>query len=99
MKLNNGFQDRNTMIRELLNNGITEDEFIERFDEIMGFTGFKMFNPYNSVTGDLASLKRTEMPVVLERIYRMNTTKNKWANVKNISDKLRVFLKLKGEEI
>jgi len=35
----------------------------------------------------------------LNRIYRMNTTKNKWANINNISDKLKLFLALKGENI
>lgn len=93
------FQDKNSMIRSRLTSGITEEEFIEDFDELMGFIGFKFFVPHNPETNELASLKRSWMPSVLERIYRMNPTKNKWADINNLSDRLRVFLKLRNEEI
>jgi hypothetical protein len=93
------FQDKNSMIRSRLISGITEDEFIEDFDELMGFTGFQFFLPYDPTTKSLASLKRSWMPSVLERIHRMNPTKNKWADINNLSDNLRVFLKLRNEEI
>jgi hypothetical protein len=100
MASGNGFRDKNSMIRSSLEaGGITEDEFIEKFDEVMDFIGFRMFNPYNPQTGSLASLERVPMPAVLERIYRMNPTLNKWADINNLSDKLRVFLKLRNEEI
>ncbi len=87
------------MIRSKLQAGITEDQFIEEFDDIMGFTGFKFFSPYKPETEELASLKRSWMPMILERIHRMNPTANKWADINNISDKLRLFLKLRNEEI
>jgi len=89
----------NDEIRNMFINGITEDHFIENFNELIEFIGFKIFDPYNPETGSLASLKRTWMPSVLERLYRMNPIKNKWADINNISDRLRLFLKLKGEDI
>jgi hypothetical protein len=90
---------KNDEIRELLIKGITEEYFIENFDVLMDFIGFKIFNPYDPATKELASLKRSWMPSILERIYRMNPTRNKWADINNISESLKVFLKLKGEDV
>jgi hypothetical protein len=90
---------KNDEIRSLLISGITEEYFIENFDQLIDFIGFKIFNPYDPGTGALASLKRTWIPSVLERIHRMNPTKNKWADINSISDNLKLFLKLKGEDI
>jgi hypothetical protein len=83
----------------LFTSGITEDFFIENFEELMEYNGFKRFEPYDEVTKTLARLVRVDISDCLNRIYRMNTTKNKWANINNISDKLKLFLALKGENI
>lgn len=89
----------NDEIRSLLIGGITEDYFIQNFDDIIVFTGFNRFVPFGYETGSLAKLERVWITECLERIYRMNTTNNKWADISNISDNLKLFLKLRGEEI
>jgi hypothetical protein len=91
--------NKNGRIRQMLVNGITEDEFIERFEEIMEFIGFKFFNPADVKINKLASLDRMWMPSCLEKIYRMNPSKNNWANYEKISERLKLFLKLKGEDV
>jgi hypothetical protein len=92
--------DKNSQIRQMLINGLTEDEFIERFEEIMEFSGFKKFEPYTpGDNGHLARLVKVSMPEYLERIHRMNVTKNSWADINNISDRLKLFLSLRGENI
>jgi hypothetical protein len=91
--------NKNSKIREMLVNGITEDDFIEKFDELIEFIGFKFFDPAEPKIGKLAGLKRMWMPSCLEKIYTMNPTKNNWANYERISEKLKLFLKLKGEEV
>jgi hypothetical protein len=92
-------EDKNATIRSMLTNGITEDDFIENFEDIMSFVGFRFFEPADPEKGQLARLTRMWMPSCLEKIYRMNTTKNSWADYERLSDKLRTFLKLKQEEI
>ncbi len=91
--------NKNAKIRNIFSNGITEDEFIERFDELMEFIGFNRFVPYNEETKALANLEKIQMRERLEKIHRMNPTKNKWADINNISDKLKIFLKLKEEDL
>lgn len=93
----NGFVEKNAMIRQRLVDGITEDEFIQDFEEIMGFNGFKFFEPADRDSGKLARLTRMWMPSCLNKIYSMNASKNAWADEE--SDRLRAFLKLRGEEI
>jgi hypothetical protein len=88
----------NEEIRKLFTSGITEDFFIENFEELMEYNGFKRFEPYNEVTKTLARLVKADISDCLNRIYRMNI-KNKWADYKNMSDKLKLFLALKGENI
>jgi hypothetical protein len=88
----------NEEIRRLFTSGITEDFFIENFEELMEYNGFKRFEPYNEVTKTLARLVRADISDCLNRIYRMNI-KNSWADYKNMSDKLKLFLALKGENI
>jgi hypothetical protein len=88
----------NEEIRRLFTSGITEDFFIENFEELMEYNGFKRFEPYNEVTKTLARLVRVDISDCLNRIYRMNI-KSSWADYKNMSDKLKLFLALKGENI
>jgi len=88
----------NEEIRRLFTSGITEDFFIENFEELMEYNGFKRFEPYNEATKTLARLVRVDISDCLNRIYRMNI-KNSWADYKNMSDKLKLFLALKGENI
>jgi hypothetical protein len=96
---NDEFYNRNTMIRYRLEGGMTEEEFIGGFDEIMEFTGFSRFVPFDKETGSLARIERIGMAECLGRIHRMNASANKWADISSMSDKLRVFLKLRNEEI
>jgi hypothetical protein len=91
--------DKNAIIRERLTRGITEDEFIQDFEEIMDFIGFKFFSPADVKINKLASLKKMWMPSCLAKIHRMNPNVNKWANYDEISEKLKLFLKIKGEDV
>jgi hypothetical protein len=91
--------NKDDKIRQILVNGLTEDEFIEKYDEMIDFIGFKYFSPADLKTRKLASLEKMLMPSCLSKIYRMNPTKNSWANYDTISDKLKLFLSLKGEKL
>lgn len=99
-----GFMDKNAMIRQRLVSGITEDEFIEDFEEIMSFKGFMMLVPKDDdwrpnphVRNQPMRLQRMWMPSCLNKIHSMNPSRNAWAD--EVSDRLRAFLKLRGEEI
>jgi hypothetical protein len=98
-KFMNKIMNENAMVRERLVRGITEEEFIQDFEEIMGFSGFRFFEPNDKITGRLARLTRLSMPSCLNKIHSMNPTGNSWADYEKISDKLKAFLKLRGEEI
>lgn len=96
----NGFtaDKSNAIMRSMLTDGITEDDFIAHFDEIMKFSGFRMFQEEKPGV-HYARLVRMSMKECLDKIHRMNPTENSWAESSRISEKLKVFLKLMGEEI
>lgn len=76
---------------------ITEDMFMENYDRIrMIFSDPEMyFDPKEM------RLAERDEPVVnlLNKIYKFNKVENKWADPKNLSDKLKLFLQFKGEDI
>jgi len=69
--------------------GITEEEFIESFDDIR--------KEYNFVLEVSPESEQTLISDMLFDIYISNPSSNGWANNNNLSDKLKLFLKLKGE--
>jgi hypothetical protein len=96
----------NHKIRDIISKGMTEDYFIENFDELMNYRGFMRFaeknpnwKPNPHVRNRPVELERSPIKDCLSRIHRMNIVSNNWADIKSISDKLKLFLALKGENI
>jgi uncharacterized protein YggU (UPF0235/DUF167 family) len=68
--------------------GITEEEFIDNFDDIR--------DEYNLILEISPESKERIIKDMLFDIYISNPPRNGWAN-NEISDKLKLFIKLKGE--
>ena len=85
-------------LRALITAGISEEFFIENFDIISESILFKKFDPFKK-GHNLARLLRYDINTILTLIYDYNTISNSWAMPENISNTLKLFLKLQGEEI
>jgi uncharacterized protein YggU (UPF0235/DUF167 family) len=68
--------------------GITEEEFIDNFDDIR--------EEYNLILEVSPESEQRLIKDMLFDIHISNPSKNGWAN-DELSDKLKLFLKLKGE--
>jgi hypothetical protein len=80
--------------------GMTEEEFIEEYVFIRKFYARDIDFSILAFSGvpeeDQTS---TNIKEILHDIYISNPRKNAWANTRNLSDKLRTFLTLRGDII
>jgi hypothetical protein len=90
-------KDRQITIFEKFNDGITEEEFIEMFEEIQNaYTS--SYPVFSYSTGKLENRVETDsLFSILDDVYMSNPEKNKWCLVENMSESLKLFLKLNGE--
>jgi predicted acetyltransferase len=80
--------------------GMTEAEFIDRYDDVRNFYSKEIdFSIIGFARVPVEKQISTEIYEILNDIYVSNKQKNSWASRENWSEELRLFLKLKGENI
>jgi hypothetical protein len=90
-------KDNQIGIFDRFSNGITEEEFIEMFEEVQHIYT-SSYPVFSYSTGKLEDRVETDsMFSILDDIYMSNPEKNKWCLVENMSETMKLFLKLNGE--
>jgi hypothetical protein len=84
-------------IMKLSSDGLTEEEFIENFNQILEAYSipYLVFSQKNLRLEEYMDVN--SITTILDDIYMSNPEKNKWCLLENMSEKLKLFLKLNGE--
>jgi hypothetical protein len=84
-------------IIKLSNDGLTEEEFIENFNQILEAYSipYLMFSQKNLRLEEYVDVN--SITTILDDIYMSNPEKNKWCLLENMSENLKLFLRLNGE--
>jgi hypothetical protein len=84
-------------IIKLSNDGLTEEEFIENFNQILEAYSipYLMFSQKNLRLEEYVDVN--SITTILDDIYMSNPEKNKWCLSENMSENLKLFLRLNGE--
>jgi hypothetical protein len=85
---------------DFFSEGMTEDEFIDEYEEVRRFYSQEIDVSILAFSGvpeeDQTS---TDIREILHDIHISNPAKNDWADSSKLSDRLRAFLILRGENI
>jgi len=90
-------KDNQIRIFDKFTDGITEEEFMEMFEEIQ-YIYTSSYPVFSYSSAKLEERVETDSTLsILDDIYMSNPEKNKWCLVENMSESLKLFLKLNGE--
>jgi len=84
-------------LMKLSSDGLTEEEFIENFNQILEAYSipYLMFSQKNLRLEEYVDVN--SITTILDDIYMSNPEKNKWCLPENMSENLKLFLRLNGE--